>query len=69
MQVARRTKPSSKLIVIKTPTAQTDAEIKSQEQKQQAVQLNKTQANISLNQSESPTAGYFNIFIVDLYFI
>lgn len=36
-----RQNPSDKLIVIKTPTARTDTEIKSQRQIQHAVQLNK----------------------------
>lgn len=65
-----RQNPSSKLIVIKTPTARTDREIKSQHQIQHAIQLNKTQDNnISLNQSHAPTVGYLNTFNVDLYLI
>lgn len=65
-----RQNPSSKLIVIKSPTAWTDAEIKSQQQIQHAAQLHKMQDNnISWSQSRAPTAGYLNIFNVDLYLI
>lgn len=65
-----RQSQSSKLIVIKTPTAQTDKEIKSQHQIQHAIQLNKMQDNnISLSQSHGPTVGYLNTFNVDLLFI
>ena len=65
-----RQNPSNKLIVIKTPTAQTDTEIKSQLQIQHAIQFNKMQDNnISWNQSHAPTVGYLNTFNVDLYLI
>lgn len=65
-----RQNPSSKLIVIKTPTARTDREIKSQHQIQHAIQLNKTQDNnIILNQSHAPPVGYLNTFNADLYLI
>lgn len=55
-----RQNPSNKLIVIKTPTARTDREIKSQQhQIQHAIQLNKTQDNnICWSQSDAPTVGY-----------
>lgn len=65
-----RQNPSNKLIVIKTPTARTDTEIKSQHQIQQAIQLNKMKDNnISWNQSHAPTVGYLNTFNFDLYLI
>ncbi len=65
-----RQNPSDKLIVIKTPTARTDREIKSQHQIQHAIQLHKMQDNnISWSQSHAPTAGYLNTFNVDLYLI
>lgn len=50
-----RENPSSKLIVIKTPAAWTDREIKSPHQTQHATQLNKMQDNnISFHQSHTP---------------
>lgn len=65
-----RQNPSNKLIVIKTPTAWTDRQIKSQHQIQHAIQLNKIQDNnISWNQSHAPTVEYLNTFNVDLFLI
>lgn len=61
---AGRQNPGDKLIVIKTPTAQTDTEIKGQRRMQRATRLHKIQHNYSSrSQSHAPTAGYLNTLI------
>lgn len=63
-----RQNPCSKLMAIKTPTARTDREIKSQHQTQHAVQLNKAQDNnICRDHCHAPTVRYLNTFDADLY--
>lgn len=56
-----RQNQSNKLIVIKTPTARTDREIKSRHQIQHAIQLNKMQDN-NIAWSQSHPCTYCRIF-------
>ena len=64
---------SNKLIVIKTPSAATDREIKSQHQIQHLIPFSIIKScqdnNISWNQSHAPTMENLNMLTIDLYLI